>query len=106
MVNKLAVRIRVKIPPNDTRLVYWPKWAKRRLAPYFYDVVAQTGGNMDKTWWLYWGVIPPAWFISIDILEPLTDHDLELQRAFTEGTAGCVDAVGDGEPLSSDETST
>src|ERR1700730_557146 len=93
MANKLAVRIRVKIPPNDLRLVYWPKWAKKRLAPYFYDAVAQTGGNLDKTWWLYRGVIPPTWFIAIDILAPLTEYDLALQKALTEGTARCIDAV-------------
>jgi hypothetical protein len=27
---------------------------------------------MDKTWWLYWGVIPPGWFMSTDILQPAT----------------------------------
>jgi hypothetical protein len=55
MTNKLAVRISVKIPPNDRqRLDYWPKWAKSRLHPALYDALAVTGGNMDKTWWLYW----------------------------------------------------
>jgi hypothetical protein len=93
MVNKLAVRISVKIPPNDQRrLVYWPKWATNRLDPAFYDVLAKTGGNMEKTWWLYWGVIPPAWLIAIDVLQPLTEEDLKLQKALEDRTARWVDA--------------
>src|ERR1700730_797105 len=60
MANKLAVRIRVKIPPNDQRLVYWPKWAKKRLAPYFYDAVGpcctdQSLGGED--WTVYQGPV-------------------------------------------------
>ena len=95
MTNKLAVRISVKIPPNDhQRLVYWPKWAKSRLHPDLYDALAITGGNMDKTWWLYWGVIPPAWFVAIDKLEPPTEDELKLQEALANGTAGCIDAPG------------
>jgi len=94
MLNKLAVRIAVKIPSIDPRLVYWPKWAKRRLDPYFYDVLAKTGGNMDHTWWLYRGVIPSSRFISIDILEPLTEYDLECEKALTEGGAAFIDAMG------------
>jgi hypothetical protein len=92
-VNKLAVRIRVKIPPNDQRLVYWPKWAKKRLSPYFYEVIARTGGNMEKTWWLYKGVIPPKWFVSIDVLEPANDYELEVQNALMEGNVRDVDAA-------------
>jgi hypothetical protein len=91
MLNKLAVRITVKIPSIDPRLVYWPKWAKNRLDPYFYDAVAETGDNMDKTWWLYRGVISPSRFISIDILEPLTEFDLEIQKALAEGRAAFID---------------
>jgi hypothetical protein len=94
MANKLAVRISVKIPPNDQRLVYWPKWAKKRVHPAFYDALAKTGGNMDWSWWLYRGVIPPAWFIAIDELEPPTEDDLKLQEALANGTARCIDAPG------------
>jgi hypothetical protein len=90
MTNKLAVRILVKIPPNDHRLVYWPKWAKKRVRPDFYDALAKTGGNMDWSWWLYRGVIPPAWFIAIDELEPPTEDDLKLQEALANGTARCI----------------
>lgn len=95
MTNKLAVRISVKIPPNDQRrLVYWPKWAKSRLDPAFYDVLAKTGGNMENTWWLYWGVTPPAWFIAIDELEPPIENDLKVQEALANGTARCIDVPG------------
>jgi hypothetical protein len=95
MVNKLAVRISVKIPPNDQgRLVYWPKWAKSHLHPALYDVLAKTGGNMEKTWWLYWGVIPPAWFIATDVLQPPTEDELNLQEALANGTARWIDAPG------------
>jgi hypothetical protein len=94
MTNKLAVRISVKIPANDQRLVYWPKWAKKRVHPVFYDVLAKTGGNMENTWWLYWGIIPPSWFVAIDELEPPTEDDLKLQEALTNGTARCIDVLG------------
>jgi hypothetical protein len=49
---------------------------------------------MDKTWWLYRGVISPSRFISIDILEPLSEYDLELEKALTEGRAAFTDAMG------------
>jgi hypothetical protein len=94
MVNKLAVRILVKIPKHTSRLVYWPKWAKKRLHPAFYEALAKTGGNMDRSWWLYRGVIPPAWFIAIDILQPATEDDLMLQKALADGTARCIDVPG------------
>jgi len=35
MVNKLAVRISVKISPITSKLVYWPKWAKNVFTPLF-----------------------------------------------------------------------
>ena len=94
MLSKLAVRIAVRIPSTDLRLVYWPKWAKKRLDPYFYDALAKTGGNMDHTWWLYRGVISPSRFMSIDILEPLNENDLECEKALTEGGAAFIDAIG------------
>jgi hypothetical protein len=94
MVNKLAVRISVKISPITSKLVYWPKWAEKRLDPAFYDVLAKTGGNMDRTWYLYRGVIPPVRFIAIDILQPETEDDRMLQKALADGTARCIDIPG------------
>jgi hypothetical protein len=49
---------------------------------------------MDRTWYLYRGVIPPVRFIAIDILQPETEDDRMLQKALADGTARCIDIPG------------
>lgn len=69
--NKREVRIEVRIPRNDRRLVSWSKWAPKHLAPSWQDVLEKTGGGRAKAkmWFIYWGVIPPDWFRKkIDLL--------------------------------------
>ena len=51
-------------------LVHWRKWGKKRLDPKWYETLAKTGGHKDKTWFIYFGRIPPDWFVAIDDLEP------------------------------------
>ena len=68
-LNKRAIRIAVKIPRNDRALVHWRKWGKKRLDPKWYETLAKTGGRKDKTWFIYFGRIPPDWFVAIDDLE-------------------------------------
>jgi hypothetical protein len=68
-LNKRAIRIAVKIPRNDRSLVQWQKWGKKRLDPEWYETLAKSGGHKDKTWFIYFGRIPPDWFVAIDDLE-------------------------------------
>jgi hypothetical protein len=66
--NKRAVRITVRLDSSDRKLKHWPRWAKQRLSPQWYQALDRAGGGKSKTWWLYFGVIPPEWFSSVDIL--------------------------------------
>jgi hypothetical protein len=63
-----AVRITVRIPSSDRKLRHWPAWGKKRLRPDWYRTLSRTGGGKEKTWWLYWGVIPPERFDAIELL--------------------------------------
>ena len=65
MKNKRAVRITVKIPRNDRKLEHWPKWGKKHLDHTWFDTLNRTGGGKYKTWFLYFGVIPPDWFTEV-----------------------------------------
>ncbi len=75
-LNKRAVRIDVRIPMSDRRLQKWVPWARKRLDPAFFDMMVRGGGGgmaSAKTWWLYWGVIPPDAFVDLVVLEPDDD---------------------------------
>jgi hypothetical protein len=60
--NKRAVRIAVLIPSSDRNLYHWPKWGRKRLAPDWYERMDRIGGGKSKTWWVYFGQIPPTSF--------------------------------------------
>ncbi len=66
--NKRAYRIAIKIPRGDRALVFWPKWARKKLDADWYAALSRAGGRKDRTWYLYFGTIPPDWFTSIDKL--------------------------------------
>ena len=66
--NKRAYRITVKVPRGDRALVPWPKWGRKRLAADWYETLSDIGRGKHKTWYLYFGTIPPDWFTSIDQL--------------------------------------
>lgn len=70
VANKSEVRISVRVPAGDRNLVAWQRWARKRLAPEWYDALSRSGGQKHKTWFLYWGVIPPSWFTAVDVLCP------------------------------------
>ena len=65
-LNKKAVRITVKIPRDDRNLVAWPKWARKHLAADWYATLNKAAGGKANTWFLYWGVIPPTWFVKVE----------------------------------------
>lgn len=72
--NKREARITVKLRSSDPLLRQWLPWARKRLDPaYLARLVDAAGGGMRaaKTWWLYWGPIPPSAFSAIDLLEPV-----------------------------------
>jgi hypothetical protein len=68
--NNRAVRIAVLIPSSDRNLYHWPKWGRKRIAPDWYKRMDRVGGGKSKTWWIYFGVIPPRSFREIEILAP------------------------------------
>ena len=71
--NKLAIRITVKIPKNDRNLVRWRTWGKEHIAvdlDWYKRLNEETPGGKYKTWFIYFGQIPPDWFVAIDDLEP------------------------------------
>lgn len=73
--NKRAVRISVKVPRGDRHIEPWLHFARRRLEPKWLDALHKTGGNKERTWFLYWGEIPPSWFLAVDHLAPPDDDD-------------------------------
>jgi len=68
-VNKQAVRFKLKIPSTDRRLTHWPRWARKRLAPEWYDELRRAGGERSETWWLYWGTIAPTELLEATDME-------------------------------------
>ena len=66
--NKRAYLITVKIPRGDRALVFWPKWARKKLDADWYEALSRADGRKDRTWYLYFGTIPPDWFTEIDDL--------------------------------------
>jgi hypothetical protein len=66
--NKHAVRITVLIARGDRNLHHWPKWGRKRLAADWYEIMDRTGGGKAKTWWIYFGTIPPSSFRDVEIL--------------------------------------
>ncbi len=67
--NKREIRFAVKIPSSDRRLVYWPRWARKRLSPAWYSTLNEIGGKRADTWWLYWGVLPPHRLSGFDLAQ-------------------------------------
>ena len=68
-LDKRAVRITVKIPPNDLRLKWWPKFARKRVEPSWYGTLDRTGGGKSQSWYVYRGIIPPSWILNIELLQ-------------------------------------
>jgi hypothetical protein len=64
--NKRAIRCTVKIKSTNHNLVHWPSYAKKRMTRAWYDYMDMTGGGKAKSWWLYFGIIPPE---DIDIYD-------------------------------------
>lgn len=61
--DKRAVRLLVNIPRGDRRLVRWRPWARKNIELNWLAALENAGGGSAKarTWFLFWGVIPPTW---------------------------------------------
>ncbi len=72
-VNKREARIKLKLPSSDSKLKRWKSWSRKNCDPGYAEGLEQSAGatpKKAKTWWLYFGVIPPEAFLEIDILVP------------------------------------
>jgi hypothetical protein len=80
-VNKQAVRIAVDVPGGDDRLVAWRSLAERHgMDRRSYRRLDAAGGFGAKHWWIYRGVIPPAWFAGLE-LYPFDESAWPIERA-------------------------
>jgi hypothetical protein len=70
-VNKRAVRIKIRMPSSDRALKAWRTWSRKHCEPGYAERLEAAAGpdGKAKTWWLYFGTVPPSAFMSIDILE-------------------------------------
>lgn len=66
IVDKTQIRITVNIPLSHPNLKKWTKYAAKRLDPEWRSVLNHYGGGTEKQWYIYFGVVPPAQFVSID----------------------------------------
>lgn len=77
-VDKRAVRITIKLPSADPALKAWWRWSRSHCEPGYaerLEKAAGCGGRKAKTWYLYFGIIPPAAFTAIDVLKPAKTGD-------------------------------
>lgn len=72
IADKTEVRITVKLPSSDLKLKRWQSWARKHCEPGYADRLAAVanGGAKARTWWLYFGIVAPAAFVSVDVLKP------------------------------------
>lgn len=60
--NKRRIRMCVDIKSSDPNLTRWVRWSKTRVPQKWLKTLNNAGGGMKKarTWYVYWGVVPPA----------------------------------------------
>ncbi|HEY9537593.1 MAG TPA: hypothetical protein VIS03_08360 [Kiloniellaceae bacterium] len=63
--NKKAIRIKVKLPSSDRRLFHWPAWSRKRMSRQWLDALHKAGGPRWRTWYIYFGVVPPSDFLEV-----------------------------------------
>lgn len=76
LANKKETRITIKVPSSDKNLKKWSSWSRKHCDPGYAERLERSAGatpKKAKTWWLYFGVIPPEWFVGVDILVPAED---------------------------------
>ncbi|GMN04109.1 hypothetical protein MTsPCn3_28400 [Erythrobacter sp. MTPC3] len=71
--NKREARITLKLPSSDPKLKRWRSWSRKNCDPGYPDRLERAAGansKKAKTWWLYFGVVPPESFLDVEILVP------------------------------------
>ncbi|WP_380784850.1 hypothetical protein [Sphingomonas sp. R86521] len=74
-VEKRAVRITLKLPSSNPRLTTWRSWSRKHCKDGYaerLEKAAETCRSKAKTWWLYFGTIPPSAFLNIEFLDVQT----------------------------------
>jgi hypothetical protein len=68
--NKIAVRISVKIPDDDDRIISWQDFANRNVVDRrWYRELDEAGGWEARNWWIYQGVVRPEWFVDFEFFD-------------------------------------
>lgn len=70
--DKRALRLLVNVPRGDRRLIRWRPWARKNLEVDWLAALEKAAGGSAKarTWFLFWGVIPPTWILARVVLRP------------------------------------
>lgn len=66
--DKRAVGLTVAVADDDPNLCRWSEWARGRVSREWYRRLDEVGGWKAKTWWIYWGVIPPNRISHVSLL--------------------------------------
>lgn len=75
-------RIKLRVPSSDRKLKHWHKWARREYGNDFFErffadlsvrhnVSADVARRKTRAWWMYWGIIPPEWFVQVEFVKGL-----------------------------------
>ena len=89
LVNKREARIKLKLSSSDLKLKKWRSWSRKNCDPGYPERLERAGGATSKkakTWWLYFGVIPPEAFLGIDILEPDASTESQFEEIVLTNT--------------------
>jgi hypothetical protein len=79
--NKQAIRIMVDIPEGDDRLVTWRSLTEKHgMDKRMYRQYDAAGGFGARNWWIFVGVIPPAWFSAVDFY-PVDEAEYPFERS-------------------------
>jgi hypothetical protein len=73
--DKTKVRLSVRIPEGDGRLVPWLEICRQARAPRWWIRALDPTGQA-KLWFIYWGVLPPAWFEAVGVREGRDSYKL------------------------------
>lgn len=65
-LDKTAARITLRDLPDVTKIVRWSRWGRRNCQPGVYDGLVRAGGSKHRSWYVYFGHIPPEFFAAVE----------------------------------------